>query len=237
MKAIFTTLILFLIVSYSVAQNGMGPFKHITTNEGLSQSNVTCILQDDDGFMWFGTQDGLNKYDGKTIKVYKNDPANPKSLSHNYILTLFKDHNGNFWIGSHGGGLNFFERETEIFTQFSHFFNDTTDLSKIRVEAIEEDRDGNLWVGTYGQGLRFIDFKNKKIVHFKADGLPGSISSDFIRDIHVDQQGTVWIANFYDGLNHFDKASGRFTKHKHDPKDPSSLSKNDVCGSEQMGVG
>ena len=90
MKAIWNTSLFLFIASVAVAQHDIF-FRHITTNEGLSQSTVTSIIQDDEGFMWFGTHDGLNKFDGSTVKVYKNDPQNPKSISHNLIHTLFKD--------------------------------------------------------------------------------------------------------------------------------------------------
>ena len=85
MKAISHTFLLLFIATYSLAQNDLVLFKHITTNNGLSQSTISSIAQDDDGFMWFGTHDGLNRYDGKSIKVYRNIPSNPKSLSHNFI--------------------------------------------------------------------------------------------------------------------------------------------------------
>lgn len=210
-----------------VAQQRTVSFKHITTNEGLSQSNVTSILQDNEGFMWFGTQDGLNRYDGKTLKVYKNDHSNRTSLGHNYIYTLFKDRSGNFWIGTHGG-LIFFDREAETFEPFSHFYNDSSGLQNVQVYSVNEDAEGNLWFGTYGKGLRFLDHKNKRIFEFTSDGKPGSISSDYIKDIYIDRKGNVWIATFYHGLNLFDKSTGKFIQFKHNASDENSLSRNDL---------
>lgn len=89
------------------AQTPNNPFFHLTTQQGLSQNNVTCILQDKKGFMWFGTQEGLNKYDGYTYTLYRNDPRNDASLSHNYIHTLFEDKQGRLWVGSDDGGAQF----------------------------------------------------------------------------------------------------------------------------------
>src|SRR5690606_9768683 len=84
MKAFLSTFFLVIAFHFLVAQQRPASFKHITTNDGLSQSNVTSMLQDNEGFMWFGTQDGLNRYDGRTLKVYKKDPLRSRSLGHNY---------------------------------------------------------------------------------------------------------------------------------------------------------
>src|SRR5271170_4055935 len=87
-------------------QAGNLKFGHIGTDAGLSQSNVTCILQDSRGLMWFGTQDGLNRYDGYRFTVYKNDPLDPVSLSNNYIKDIKDDAKGNIWVATLGGGLD-----------------------------------------------------------------------------------------------------------------------------------
>ncbi len=228
MKAIVNTFIFLLTVSCSVAQNGTVTFKHITTNDGLSQSTITSILQDDDGFIWFGTQDGLNRYDGRALKVYKNDPSNPKSLSNNFIHALFKDRDGNIWIGSDEGGLIFFDRELESFTAYKYAVRNSTTYNN-RVNSIAQDRDGNLWVGTFGDGLNHFDVKTKQFTNFVNDpNKPGTISHDYISDILIDRNENIWIATFYGGLNLFDKATKSFIRFKHDPTNKTSLSRNDV---------
>lgn len=78
-------------------------FERISIEQGLSHSTVYCIFQDSKGFMWFGTRDGLNKYDGYTFTVYKHDPTDPHSLSHNQVMTIFEDSNGILWVGSKSG--------------------------------------------------------------------------------------------------------------------------------------
>src|SRR5688572_19919155 len=168
MKTIFNTFFWILLVAQSaIAQNSVVSFKHITTNDGLSQSTVTSILQDDQGFIWFGTHDGLNRYDGKTIKVYKNDPANPKSLSNNFINALLMDRSGNIWIGSNEGGLIYFDLETETFTAYKYIDKDS--VTSIRVNCVEQDSDGNLWVGTYEHGLNYFDVKSKRFTTYMHD--------------------------------------------------------------------
>ena len=227
MKAFLCTFFLLIAFHLLVGQQRPASFKHITTNDGLSQSNVTCMLQDNEGFMWFGTQDGLNRYDGKTLKVYKKDPLRRKSLGHNYILSLFKNRDGDFWIGTYTG-LIFFDRQAETFKWFDQFYKDSSALDNVRIYAVNEDPDRNLWIGTFGRGLQFFDRRNNKIIQFTNDGQPGCISGNFIKDIHIDRRGNVWVATFYNGLNLYDKSTGKFIQFKHDPSNSNSLSKNDL---------
>src|SRR6478609_5969920 len=94
--------LLFLVPSVAFAQKPQFKFNHIETTEGLSESNVLCIFQDSKGFMWFGTEDGLNKYDGYKITVYKNDPQNKNSLSENQVNDIIEDASGDLWIATWG---------------------------------------------------------------------------------------------------------------------------------------
>ena len=109
---------LFYLLAFSQKQKLK--FDHPATLDGLSQSNVLCIFQDSRGFMWFGTQAGLNKYDGYKFTVYKNDPYNKNSLSHNFIGDIIEDREGNLWMAIRGGGINKFNRRQEHFTAYKH---------------------------------------------------------------------------------------------------------------------
>ena len=100
-------------------------FTHISLEQGLSQSVVTAMAQDRTGFLWLGTQDGLNRYDGYTFRVFRNEPGNATSLGNNYITALAVDGAGDLWIGTNGGGLDRFDPGTETFTHFRHDPNDT----------------------------------------------------------------------------------------------------------------
>ncbi len=93
-------------------------FEHISLDRGLSQSVVLAILQDQQGFLWFGTQEGLNRYDGYEFIVYKNDPSDPYSISNSFVQALYEDDDGILWIGTFGGGLNRFDPRTEKFTAY-----------------------------------------------------------------------------------------------------------------------
>jgi len=158
--------ILFLIAlsffpgnSYPQADNLT--LEHLSVEQGLSQSSVLCILQDSKGYMWFGTQHGLNKFDGYTFTTYKRNPFDSTSISDNYILALNEDRDGNLWIGTNGGGLNRYDPFTETFTRFKHNPNDPHSLSHDRVVSIIQDRFGTIWIGTLGGGLNRLIYQRK----------------------------------------------------------------------------
>ncbi len=111
-------------------------FLHLTQEDGLSQNAGLAFLQDSRGFVWIGTQDGLNRYDGHTFTVYKNDPDNPTSLSYNSINALMEDRDGQIWIGTWGGGLNRFDPRTQQFTRFQHDPNNPISLSNDNVTSM-----------------------------------------------------------------------------------------------------
>ena len=131
-------------------------FLHLSQEDGLSQNAGLAFLQDSRGFVWIGTQDGLNRYDGHTFTVYKNDPDNPTSLSYNSINALMEDRDGNIWIGTWGGGLNRFDPRTQQFTRFQHDPNNPISVSNDNVTSLQQDTAGTIWVGTLG-GLDRLD--------------------------------------------------------------------------------
>ncbi|RRB06955.1 hybrid sensor histidine kinase/response regulator [Larkinella rosea] len=221
-------LAIFLFDSPSEAQTGMVRFKHITTNEGLSQSNVTCILQDKRGFMWFGTQDGLNLYDGYSFTVYRHDPNRPKSLSDNYVRALYEDRKGQIWVGTDDGGLCMLNKNTDGFTIYRHIKRDTKTLGTNRVTAIAEDRKGNLWIGTESGLCRFNPATNTFTRYVNQSGIPGSLSHDFVRDVLVDRKDQIWIATFGGGLDRLDTLTQTFRHFANRPADKTSLSHNSL---------
>jgi len=128
----FFTLVLLafscIFYTLSFAQQDKINFNHITTKDGLSNGRVCAILQDSRGFMWFGTMEGLNRYDGYKFKIFRNIPHDSTSISHNYILSLFEDEQGILWVGTIDG-LNQFVREQETFIRYQHITSDTNSLS------------------------------------------------------------------------------------------------------------
>ncbi len=204
-------------------------FDHISFEQGLSQNTVVCILQDRKGFMWFGTGDGLNRYDGYTFTVYKHDRNEPGSLSHNVIYALYEDRSGALWIGT-GGGLSRFERDREQFMRYQNTPDDPTSLSHNVVRSVYEDRAGQLWIGTGGGGLNSFDRDTEQFTRFQHDpDDPRSLSHNIVSDIYQDQTGMLWIGTGGGGLNRLDLQSSRtgtqqFIRYQHDPDDSQSLS-------------
>jgi ligand-binding sensor domain-containing protein len=147
--AIIGSIALIIFNSPSYSQMGKIQFERISIESGLSQSSVLCMCQDSKGFLWFGTYDGLNRYDGYHFKVYKNDPENPYSLSNNSIGSIIQDHLGVLWVGTEDG-LNCFDRENEKFICYKNDPSNPNSLSNNYIRCVYEDRSGTLWVGTNG---------------------------------------------------------------------------------------
>jgi two-component system sensor histidine kinase ChiS len=153
---------------YSHSQKHISCFNHISIDDGLSQSSVYCILQDKKGFMWLGTQEGLNRYDGYKFKTYKQRPQDEATISNNYVWTIFEDNAGVFWIGTYFG-LNCFNREPGIFECYLKDKTKPHSLSHNDFRAIYEDQFGILWIGTYGGGLNKLDRKSGKFSPYLHD--------------------------------------------------------------------
>ena len=207
-------------------------FKKLSQKEGLSQNTINCMLQDHNGFMWFGTDDGLNKYDGYQFTVYKHDELNPYSLSHNYIKSIMEDDSGNIWVGTIGGGLNRFDPKTEAFSHFKHDPEKGNSLSDNDVYSIFVDQAETVWVGTIGGGLNRFDSAKETFTHFRHNREnPNSLIGDEVFSIYEDRSGKIWVGT-ENGLDQFDwrdnSESPKFIHHQHDPNDSNSISANDV---------
>jgi Two component regulator propeller len=144
-------------------------FTRLATNDGLSQSSVTEILQDRRGFMWFATRDGLNRYDGNAFVVYKPNPNDPWSLSSNFVMDLMEDDRGYLWIATLNGGVNKFDPATERFVRYRHDPNDPNSISGDSVETTARDSRGYLWFGTDDNGLNKFDSSTGKFTHYLND--------------------------------------------------------------------
>ena len=210
---------------FALCQNKYLKFDHLQTDDGLSQSNVFSILQDSRGFMWFGTRDGLNKYDGYKFTVYRNDPKNKNSISNNYVPDLLESANGDLWIATWGGGLNRFNREKGTFYSYKHNDNNTNSIASNFISAIKEDSNGNVWIGTEMSGVDMYDKKTGNFVHYKFNrNNTKSISDDFVRKIYIDKEKNVWVGTVHGGLNLFNVVNKTFTHFQHDNNIAASLS-------------
>jgi ligand-binding sensor domain-containing protein/serine phosphatase RsbU (regulator of sigma subunit) len=178
-------------------------FYNITADQGLSQGVVNCICQDKLGFMWFGTQDGLNRYDGVSITVFKNNPVDSNSIAANNIICLFPDNNGHLWIGTEGG-LSSFNINTGKFTNYYHS-NSKKSLTSNYVSSIFQDKDNVLWIGTGLNGLNRFDNKTGEFTRYQPPKADSVTTSDYISSITEDESGTLWIGSFGKGLYSFSK--------------------------------
>lgn len=231
LKTIFLLLVLLLsLTETSFSKVRDITFENIGLEHGLSQLSVNCIMKDKKGFMWFGTEDGLNRYDGYGFTIYKHDPDDPASISDNHIRIICEDNEEEaLWIGTKEGGLSKFNLQTETFTNYKHDPNDPRSLSHNEVYSLYRDRNGVLWVGTWGGGLNRFDKKTGTFTHYRCRrGNPSSLSHNIVRAIFEDSKGTMWIGTYGGGLNQMDRQAGTFTHYRHDPKRPGSLSNDQV---------
>ncbi|WP_299577791.1 two-component regulator propeller domain-containing protein [uncultured Sunxiuqinia sp.] len=198
-------------------------FKHISVNEGLSQSSVLCILQDKKGFMWFGTRDGLNKYDGDSFKTYRYSAQDSTSLSHNYIVTLFEDDLGNLWISTKNG-LDRYIPETESFERIKSL-DSLFYASNNRILGIIEDNKTHLWLAT-NQGLINLNTENEDIeqyIHRRGD--VNGVSSSALGAILKTNDGRVWIKTSMN-VELFDPETGVFKHYAYPEEDTMKINKN-----------
>ena len=166
-------------------------FQHITSNDGLSQNHGYCILKDYRGFMWFGTMNGLNKYDGYNITIYKNESSDEFSISDNDISSIIEDRNKNLWVGT-TGGLNLYDRANNNFIRLRHDPKNPNTISNDHINVMYEDSKGDLWVGT-GDGLNLFHKQDSTFTRFFATGNMSFVSPSFIQSIYEDDEGIMWI--------------------------------------------
>ncbi len=190
--------------------NAFFHFQKISLEEGLSQSVVNVILQDRRGYLWFGTQDGLNRYDGFTFKIYKSSPEDPNSISDGWVESLFEDKEGNIWIGTYQGGLNKYDPHTDTFTRYFHNPKEPDSIGSGTIFAILQDRSGVLWAGSE-DGLNKFDPVTGTFTHYRNDpDNPDSLGHNNIHAIYQDQKGILWIGTLGGGLERFNPLTGRF---------------------------
>lgn len=199
-------------------------FDHLSVNDGLSQSTVNAILHDRYGYMWFGTQDGLNRYDGYDFLVFKNDKEDPTTISDNWIWSILEDSRGDMWVGTYHGGLNRFDRNKNVFENYPYRAIDSKNISAYNVSCIAEDKSGTIWVGTWGIGLLRVDRVLKKLVQPAPDPKSSTgLSNPNIRCMIVSNDGLLWLGT-WDGLNIYNPITQQFTHYKHNKNDPKSIS-------------
>ncbi|MBK7258770.1 MAG: hypothetical protein IPI01_13430 [Ignavibacteriae bacterium] len=175
----------------------MVKFDHISLENGLSQSTVNAIAQDGLGFLWFGTQDGLNRYDGYGITVFKHNARDPQSVSDNGIWSLCRDRDGDLWIGTMRGGLSRYYIRTGTFRHYRHSPGDPGTISEDNVTAVFQDSRGTIWAGTLTSGLNRLDPASGHVHRYQFDPADSSsLADNSVWAVAEDSSGTLWIATW-----------------------------------------
>lgn len=191
------------------ASGASASFERYTINEGLSQNSVNSITQDQYGFLWLGTEDGLNRYDGHEYRVYRHDAEDPNSISDNYVNVVFQDSRGRLWIGTMDGGLNLYQQHHDRFLHFKSAESEAQTLNDNTIYTIFEDNQGNIWVGTESGLNRFME-KTQRFVPIDLAFPQGAApQNQAVYQIHQDNQGGLWLGTDA-GVFHHSLQNGQF---------------------------
>lgn len=200
-------------------------FTSLQIKDGLSSNTVNAIVKDHFGLMWFGTEDGLNKYDGSNFTVYRFKADDPSGLQANDIRALHEDKFGNLWIGTSGGSLSLFDRKKDKFITFPAKV--AGGLSSDIILSITSDYRGKLWVVTYN-GVDEIDPETKKIKnHINQSARKGTTPLLSFTCLFEDSKRRLWIGST-DGVYLYNRKNHKFNIYRHNPQDPSSVSENHI---------
>lgn len=205
MKKVVIYVILAISLLHAYGSGGRVSVKFQSIQNGLSNRHIKCIVKDHKGFIWFGTSEGLNKFDGSNFTLYEKKVNDGKSLINNNVTAILEDSNRNLWIGT-AVGLCIYNRETDGFESFKNFGEE--DFHNI--SALFEDVDHNIWIGTSGHGVFVYNPAIDTIFSYSYEkNNPTSVSSNFINSIISDQQNRIWLGT-RNGLDLYDKRNNIF---------------------------
>lgn len=214
--AFIISILIFSSKSAVAVENYMD-FISIEDEQELSHNTVKTVLQDKKGYMWFGTDDGLSKYDGYNTKKYRQTPFKENTLLDNYITVLEEDKVGNIWIGTNKG-LTKLNPKKEIFTHYTNDKKEKNEITSNKISAIMKDKNGGLWVGTSDRGLNKYDENKDAFIPYDID-----LSSKKITTIYEDHEGFLWIGT-ESGANRFNPSTKEVVKYNNDKNDPNTIS-------------
>ena len=207
-RQIFFLTLFSCYVCYLPAQMPTLYFEKLTSQSGLSNNKVNCILQDARGFIWFGTDDGLNRYDGKNFTIFRNQPGISYSISGNMITDLLEDKSGILWIATADGGLTRYDYRLpprQQFVQYKHLPADPTSIPVNMLNALLEDVDGNLWIASSGAGVLKFDKKRQTFA-------TGSLAKNSTcLDLEFDKNGLIWVGRQGGGIMKINPRTHEFT--------------------------
>jgi signal transduction histidine kinase/ligand-binding sensor domain-containing protein/CheY-like chemotaxis protein/HPt (histidine-containing phosphotransfer) domain-containing protein len=219
-----------LIAAASMAVAADAPplvLTHLTTADGLPQGGVHTLLQDSRGFMWFGTEDGLVRYDGQELVRYGYSPKEGRGLPGNYINRIVEGPQHNLWLAINGG-LARWNRAKDDFTVYRHDPRDPNSLASDQVNTVSIDAQGRVWIGTTDAGLDVLDPGTGRFEHLRHDAAaPGSLASNQVTTLTRDHAGDLWVGTDQ-GLDELAPGQRNFRHFHHVEGDPRTLSSNDV---------
>ncbi|MEJ8843338.1 two-component regulator propeller domain-containing protein [Lacibacter sp. H375] len=213
---------LFTWLSIATAQEDIN-FTTLTTKDGLSSNNVNAIIKDRYGFMWFATDDGLNRFDGANIKVYRNKQTDSTSLQANEILSLHEDKEGDLWVGTSSGSLSLYNRKKDAFFNFPSKPAENAIRNNV-ILSLCTDFQGNLWIGHY-DGISIMDKKTQRISDFTTGNR--SRFKQHCNILFEDSKHRMWIGTSA-GLFQYIRETNTLTPFLYSANDPASLSNNHV---------
>ena len=187
-------------------------FRHYTTDDGLSENSVFSVTQDALGFMWFGTGDGLTRFDGYSFVSYRPDPKDSFSIPGNSVKCMATDKNGNVWVGTRSGLACYDALHNRFIRYPSHGYSDNGPAAN-GIMALAIDKDGKIWIATLDKGMSVFDPSTKKFSHFHNDPKnPNSLGGDDVRGLLCDSKGNVWSVTWSNGVTVYNPATGKFSR-------------------------
>ena len=169
-------------------------FDRISTDDGLSQAGITSIVQDHKGYIWIGTQEGLNRFDGYEFKVYAHIAGDENSIANDWIWSLVVDHKGRLWVGTNTGGLSYHDDEFDRIVNFLHDPDNPQSISSNKVRFVFEDSRNAIWIATIDGGLNRFDPETRIFTRYRHDANDtGSLPSDAVNTIYESSDGTLWV--------------------------------------------
>ncbi len=221
-KILFYLSVILIIFSHNtiLLSENKPTFIKYGVESGIAQNTVYCILQDKQGFMWFGTKDGLSRFDGSQFRNYRNDKKDPNSIGNNCIRSIFQDRNENIWVGTDNGAY-IYSPKTDRFKYFDVATKDGIKIEK-EVNDIKQDSDGVYWFAVDWQGVFSYDPKVNELIFYELNTIVNAWC------IHIDTKNKIWIGTHGGGLNYFNKERRRFEKVKFISHDHSDNDMDDI---------